>query len=237
MKYLTVKNLTKSFGGIKALDTLSFEVAKGEIVSLIGPNGAGKTTTFNLISGFYEPSAGEIIFKGQNITGLQPFEICSKGIARTFQIVKPFLTFTALQNVMIGTFRQTKDPIEAEQYAMEVIEFLDLKQIKDKLASGLTLLERKSLELARALGTGCEMLLLDEVMAGLNSTEISVVMRKIINLREVRGLTILLVEHVMKAVMGLSDKIIVLNYGQKIAEGDSGQIANDKRVIEAYLGI
>ena len=237
MKYLTVKNLTKSFGGIKALDTLSFEVAKGEIVSLIGPNGAGKTTTFNLISGFYEPSAGEIIFKGQNITGLQPFEICSKGIARTFQIVKPFLTFTALQNVMIGTFRQTKDPIEAEQYATEVIDFLDLKQIKDKLASGLTLLERKSLELARALGTGCEMLLLDEVMAGLNSTEISVVMRKIINLREVRGLTILLVEHVMKAVMGLSDKIIVLNYGQKIAEGDSGQIANDKRVIEAYLGI
>jgi len=237
MKYLTVKNLTKSFGGITALDALSFEVAKGEIVSLIGPNGAGKTTTFNLISGFYEPSAGEIVFKGENITGLQPFEICSKGIARTFQIVKPFLTFTALQNVMIGTFRRTKDPIEAEQYALEVIEFLDLKQIKDKLASGLTLLERKSLELARALGTGCEMLLLDEVMAGLNSTEISVVMGKIKNLRELRGLTILLVEHVMKAVMGLSDKIIVLNYGQKIAEGDSGQIANDKRVIEAYLGI
>ena len=232
---LDVERLSKRFGGLHAVRELSFSVAEGEIVALIGPNGAGKTTAFALISGFLAPDEGEIRFGGRSIVGRTPHEVCALGMARTFQIVRPFPRLTVLQNVVVGALLRHADVRVAEARARAVLEEVGLAAKSDHPARGLTLAERKRLELARALGTEPRLLLLDEVMAGLTPTETE---RLVELLRAIngRGMAILLIEHVMRAVMTVSQRVIVLSGGQQIAAGTPGQVANDPAVIEAYLG-
>jgi branched-chain amino acid transport system ATP-binding protein len=217
------EKVTKNFGGLAAVSDVDFYVETGEILGLIGPNGAGKTTLFNLISATYPTKAGKIIFKGKDITGLKPYQVCRMGIARTFQTVKVFGNLSVLENVRLSSlFGNPKKPTEAEA-------------TKEAMARDLTLGNQKRLEMARALATRPELLLLDELMAGLNQTEVSEAMEDIKQVRE-RGITIVMIEHVMKAIMNVCDRIIVLNYGKKIAEGTPQEIANSKTVIEVYLG-
>ena len=232
---LEVKGLSKNFGGLMAVQNVDQSVTEGQILGLIGPNGAGKTTFFNLISGFLKPSRGDVLFKDQNITGMKPPQICRLGITRTFQIVKPLSRMTVLENVMVGGFSRVKDSKTNKKAALEVLEFTGQIEKKDMLASSLTLGERKKLEISRALATKPELLLLDECMAGLNAKEVSDAISLIGKIRE-RGITLIVIEHVMKAIMSISDRIIVLNYGEKIMEGSPEQVVNDQRVIEAYLG-
>lgn len=234
-KLLELKRLTKHFAGLTAVADVDFFTRKGEILGLIGPNGAGKTTIFNLISGFLAPSSGDIIYNGRNIGGLKPPNLCRLGIARTFQIVKPLTRMTVLENVMVGVFWRVKDPQKAEEQALEILEFTGQIAKKDIKASNLTLGDRKRLEISKALGTHPELLLLDECMAGLNSKEISEAINLIQRIRE-RGVTLIVIEHVMKAIMSVSDRIIVLNHGEKIMEGTPAEVGNDRHVIEAYLG-
>jgi branched-chain amino acid transport system ATP-binding protein len=235
MSILSAKNISKSFGGLMAVGDLSFELEKGEILALIGPNGAGKTTVFNCLSGFLPADDGEIYLEGRRLGGLQPFQICQMGMARTFQIVKPFLTISVLDNVMVGALAREKSTATAKKKSLEIIDFAGLSPWAYKEAQGLPLPRRKRLELARALATRPKVLLLDEVMAGLNPTEVD---ELIALLKEVnrQGVTILLIEHVMRGVMALSRRVIVINYGVKIAEGSPGEVVKDKQVIEAYLG-
>ena len=218
-----------------AVGDLSFELEKGEILALIGPNGAGKTTVFNCLSGFLPTDDGEIYLEGRQLGGLQPFQICQMGMVRTFQIVKPFLTISVLDNVMVGALAREKSTATARKKSLEIIDFAGLSAWTHKEAQGLPLPMRKRLELARALATRPKILLLDEVMAGLNPTEVD---ELIALLKEVnrQGVTILLIEHVMRGVMALSGRVIVINYGVKIAEGSPGEVVTDKQVIEAYLG-
>jgi branched-chain amino acid transport system ATP-binding protein len=235
---LEIDNISKTFGGVQALKKVNFNVSEGEIVGLIGPNGSGKTTLFNVITGFLKPTEGKIRFKGQDITGAKPNVVCHGGIARTFQIVKPFGDLTTLQNIMVGAIYGTKNKDSLHQIKLDSQKMLDmvgLRQKENAPAASLTLAGRKKLELGRALATKPQLLLLDEVMGGLNQTEIEDIMAYIKKLRA-SGITIILVEHIMKAVMGVSDRIIVLNVGEKIAEGTPQQIITNQQVIVAYLG-
>lgn len=232
---LEVTNLTKFFDGLSAVRDLSFKVEEGEIVGLIGPNGAGKTTVFSLLSGYYKPTSGKVSFKGHNITGIRPSKICKLGLTRTFQIVQPFPTMSVLENIMVGVFCKIPDLRSARARAEEILQVTEMLPIRDRMAESLTLKQWKMLEIAKALGTNPSLLLLDEVLAGLNATETTEALKLIRKVREY-GITILMVEHVMQAIMALSDRVIVLQYGEKIAEGTPDEVTKDEAVIKAYLG-
>jgi branched-chain amino acid transport system ATP-binding protein len=235
MKILELQKVRKHFGGIKAVESFSLNVDEGDIVGLIGPNGAGKSTLFNCVAGVFPPTSGEILFLGEKINGQKPWDLCHKGLARTFQIVKPFASRSVLYNVMVGAFATTDRRREAEKRAREVLQHMHMDDKKDQRAGNLTIADRKRLEIARALATRPKLLLLDEVMAGLRPTEVDEMVAIIKRLRE-GGMTIFVIEHIMRAIMALSDRIAVLHFGTKIAEGTPQEIAHDERVIKAYLG-
>ena len=235
MKLLEIDRLTKDFGGLRAVDKLDLTIEDGMIFGLIGPNGAGKSTAFNCIAGLYSATSGRVVYKGDEITSLKPYDVCRRGIARTFQLVKPFPTKSVLKNVTVGGFLRSKNRNEAEEKALKVLEFVGLIDKKDVLGKSLTIADRKRLELARALATEPTLLLLDEVMAGLRPAEVEQVITIIRKINE-RGITIFLIEHIMQAIMSLSDLIVVIHYGKKIAEGKPEEIASNEQVIKAYLG-
>jgi branched-chain amino acid transport system ATP-binding protein len=235
MTLLSLQNVTKSFGGLIAVNNVSLDLSEGEILGLIGPNGAGKTTLFNLISGNHNPDQGRIIFNGTEITGMLPHKICQLGLARTFQIVKPFANLCVVDNVMVGAFLRTSNLQNVRSQVREIIAFVGLADYADQPARNLTTANRKRLELARALATQPRLLLLDEVMAGLTPTESAAMVELIRQIRQ-RGVTMLVIEHVMQAIMTLSDRIAVLHHGELIAVGEPAAVASDPAVIEAYLG-
>ena len=235
MSYFEVKNLVKKFGGLTAVNDVSFSIEKGKIFGLIGPNGSGKTTIFNCINHYYPLSGGKIYFKEKRIDKLPTYEICKLGIGRTFQIVKPLRRMTTLENVMSGAFLKTSNITKAKDKALEVLDFCDLFRHRHFPAKGLTIANKKRLEIARALATEPELLLLDEVAAGLNPKETETAMEIIQKIRS-SGITILIVEHVMKVMMGISDRIMVINFGKEIAKGTPQEIVNNQEVIKAYLG-
>jgi branched-chain amino acid transport system ATP-binding protein len=235
MVVLEGRGLTKAFGGLQAVKDLSFVLTDGEILGIIGPNGAGKTTLFNLLTGFYRPDAGRVFFKGENITGLRPHQICKRGLARTFQITQSFANLTVLENVKIGAYSRVPSSREATQEALRILGTVGLYERQDELASALSVGHRKNLELAKALATRPELILLDEVVAGLNPKEGDDMIAYIKGIRD-QGITVLLIEHVMKAIMSLCNRIIVIHYGERIAEGAPEEISKNPRVIEAYLG-
>jgi branched-chain amino acid transport system ATP-binding protein len=235
MSYFEVKDLVKKFGGLTAVDDISFSIEKGEIFGLIGPNGSGKTTIFNCINHYYPLTSGKIYFKEKRIDKLPTYEICRLGIGRTFQVVKPLRRMTTLENVMSGAFLKTSNITKAKDKALEVLGFCGLFKYRYYPAKSLTIANKKRLEIARALATEPELLLLDEVAAGLNPKETEVVMEIIQKIRS-SGVTILIVEHVMKVIMGISDRIMVINFGKEIARGTPQEIVNHAQVIKAYLG-
>ncbi len=235
MALLTVKGLTKYFGGLRAVHDLSFEVRPGEILGLIGPNGAGKTTAFNLIAGFIHPTKGEILLDGESIAGMKPYAVTRKGIARTFQIVKPFKKLSVLENVTLAAFLRYSSRTEAESQARQVLERMGLGSKISSLAIDLNLSEQKRLEIARALATNPKLLLLDEPMGGLNATEIEQASELVRNICK-GGVTIIWVEHVLKAIMNSSNRVVVINQGEKIADAPPGEIVQNPNVIAAYLG-
>lgn len=235
MSLLQVSNLTKSFGGLTAVNDLSFSVSEGEIVGLIGPNGAGKTTAFSLISGFIPPTSGDITFAGKNVVGLKPHQVCQLGLTRTFQVVQPFPDMTTLENVTIGAYVRYGQHREAEAKAWQVLERIGLTHKAHTLGKELTLIELKRLEIGKALATEPRLLLLDEVAAGLNPVEVDVILALVRQLNQ-EGVTMLIVEHVMKVIMSLSQRIVVLNFGVKIGEGTPQEVSRNPAVLQAYLG-
>jgi branched-chain amino acid transport system ATP-binding protein len=232
---LVIRGLNKRFGGLRAVQDVSFTVQEGETVALIGPNGAGKTTSFHLITGFHPPDSGSVLAFGREITGLKPHDICAHGLARTFQVAKPFGAMTVLDNVMTGAFLRDRHATVAREKALEAIEFVGLSAKEKTAAKDLTTIDQRRLEMARALATQPRLLLLDEVMAGLNPSEIDQAVALVGKLSQ-RGLTIVIVEHVMRAIMAVARHIVVLDHGQKIAEGTPKQIVENPEVIRAYLG-
>jgi branched-chain amino acid transport system ATP-binding protein len=232
---LVIKGLSKRFGGLRAVQDVSFSVQENETVALIGPNGAGKTTSFHLITGFHRPDSGSVLAFGKEIVGLRPHDICAIGLARTFQVAKPFGAMTVLANVMTGAFLRDRHLIAARDRALEAIEFVGLAARAQTAAKDLTTIDQRRLEMARALATQPKILLLDEVMAGLNPAEIDQAVALVGKLSQ-RGLTIVIVEHVMRAIMAVARHIVVLDHGQKIAEGAPRDIVENPEVIRAYLG-
>jgi branched-chain amino acid transport system ATP-binding protein len=238
MRLLEVEGIIKHFGGLTALANVNFHIDRGEILGLIGPNGAGKTTLFNLISGSLVPTSGRIEFKGEDITGLKPHRICRKGIARTFQLVKLFGNMTVLENVLLGgLFGPSKNSQRShtKKACLDLLEFVGLSEMQESLARDLTIINQKRLEVARALATKPELLMLDEFMAGLNPTEVALGIALIKKIHD-QGMTIFMIEHVMKVIMDVSDRIVVLHHGEKIAEGIPEEIAANQMVIDVYLG-
>jgi branched-chain amino acid transport system ATP-binding protein len=235
MALLEVRGLTRDFGGLRAVAGLDFDVSEGEILGLIGPNGAGKTTVFNLVTGSLRPTAGEIRFEGRSVVGLRPHAVARRGIVRTFQVVKPFAGLTVLENVTLAAFLRHPVRRAAEASALEALERMGLADKAGTLASQLTLIEQKRLEMARALATRPRLVLLDEPMGGLNATELDLASDIVVRLRA-SGLTVVLVEHVMKAIMRISDRVVVIHHGEKIAEGPPARVVEDPAVISAYFG-
>ncbi len=234
-RLLEIINVSKSFRGLKAISNVTLHINQGQILGLIGPNGAGKTTLFNLVTGFLKPDSGQIRFSGHNLVGFKSHQICKLGITRTFQIVKPFAHLSTLENVAVGAFNRSNDLTAVEEKSWKILDFVGLQQKALDPASSLTLPDRKRLELARALASEPKLLLLDEVMAGLNPTEQHEIIHLIRKICEA-GTTIFIIEHHMRVVMGLSDRIVVIHHGELIADDSPQAVSEDPDVIEAYLG-
>ncbi len=235
MALLDVRGLTRHFGGVSAVSDLSFSVSEGEILGLIGPNGAGKTTVFNLVSGALRPHAGAILLDGRSVVGMRPHAVARRGIARTFQIVKPFPGLSVRENVTLAAFLRHPSRRDAEEAAAGVLERVGLAGLAAEIASRLTLMDQKRLEMAKALATAPRLLLLDEPMGGLNATEVDAASLLVERIRA-SGVTVVLVEHVMKAIMRISDRVVVINQGEKIAEGPPAQVVAEPAVLAAYFG-
>ena len=236
MNFLEIEGISKSFRGLKAVANASFDVPRGAIVAVIGPNGAGKTTCFNVIAGVFAPDSGKVIFKNKEIQGFRPDQVCAAGIGRTFQIVKPFAGLSVLDNVIVGALQRERSVSSARVFSLSLLTKLKLDAKKDLPASSLTLPDRKRLEVARALATRPALLLLDEAMAGLRPTECDEMVGVFRDLNRTDGLTILLIEHVMRAVMALAQKVVVLHHGEIIASGTPAEVVRDAAVLECYLG-
>ncbi len=235
MHFFEVRRLTKAFGGLIAVNDLTFQVEEGEIYGLIGPNGSGKTTVFNLITGFYPITSGAVLFRGKQLNGIPTWKVCKEGVGRTFQIVKPLRRMTVLENVMTSAFCRTSNTHVARDKALEVLHFCEMDKKIDFPAKGLTIGDRKRMEIARALATAPKLLLLDETMAGLTPQEQYEGVELIKKIRK-SGITIIIVEHIMHVIMNLCDRILCINYGQEIVKGSPSEVANNQAVIEAYLG-
>ena len=236
MSLLELKGVTKRFGGLQAVGNMALTIEKGEIFGLIGPNGAGKTTLFNLINGYFPPTSGEILFKGERIEGLKPYQICRRGLARTFQVVKPLARLTVLENVMVSAFCRTDHREKALAIAMEATAFTEMEDWRGRTAGSLPLGMRKRLEMARALATKPDLLLLDENFAGLNPSEVEKTIKIVKKINE-SGITILIIEHNMRVIMSISHRLLCMCYGEKIAEGSPREVADNQGVIDAYLGV
>ncbi|MBU7576001.1 MAG: ABC transporter ATP-binding protein [Hydrogenophaga sp.] len=232
---LQVQGLSKRFGGLKAVNEVSFDLRRGEILGLLGPNGAGKTTAFNLIAGFHRADQGRILFEGRDVLGMAPSDICRAGIARTFQLSRPFGGLSAVENVMVGAFARLESTAKARELAMELLDFLNLGDRCNADANDLTAFDKRKIELGRALATQPRLLLMDEVVAGATPSEAAEMVALVRKVRD-RGITVLIVEHVMKVIMGLSDRVIVMDQGCLIANGEPQKVVKDPRVLTAYFG-